>query len=159
MEALEPFYPERMASRILGAWRCGGAGWHCVVTCVRVCLPLCAQAWRGGRASHRPVHSLPARPMPAHARPRLAGMGDVVSLVEKVEGSIKEEEAAELTRKMMTGEWVGAGAMARGLWCGGRDAGWAPRRGRPPLSLRTPVALLRLLRLLRAHAAVLNPAR
>jgi signal recognition particle GTPase len=30
-------------------------------------------------------------------------MGDVVSLVEKAEGAIKEEEAAELTRKMMTG--------------------------------------------------------
>ncbi|EFN56751.1 hypothetical protein CHLNCDRAFT_48710 [Chlorella variabilis] len=48
MEALEPFFPERMASRILG-------------------------------------------------------MGDVVSLVEKAEGAIQAEEAAELTKKMMTG--------------------------------------------------------
>ncbi|PRW50902.1 Signal recognition particle 54 kDa chloroplastic isoform A [Chlorella sorokiniana] len=50
MEALEPFYPERMASRILG-------------------------------------------------------MGDVVSLVEKAEDAIQAEEAAELTKKMMTAKF------------------------------------------------------
>lgn len=32
-----------------------------------------------------------------------AGMGDVVSLVEKAEDAIQAEEAAELTKKMMTG--------------------------------------------------------
>ncbi|KAI3427161.1 hypothetical protein D9Q98_007098 [Chlorella vulgaris] len=50
MEALEPFYPERMASRILG-------------------------------------------------------MGDVVSLVEKAEDAIQADEAAELTKKMMTAKF------------------------------------------------------
>jgi signal recognition particle GTPase len=33
-------------------------------------------------------------------------MGDVVSLVEKAEGAFKEDEAAELAKKMMTGGWV-----------------------------------------------------
>ncbi len=31
-------------------------------------------------------------------------MGDVVTLVEKAEDAIKAEEAAELTKKMMTGD-------------------------------------------------------
>lgn len=35
--------------------------------------------------------------------PSPAGMGDVVSLVEKAEESIKAEEAEEMTRKLMTG--------------------------------------------------------
>lgn len=50
MDALEPFYPDRMASRILG-------------------------------------------------------MGDVVSLVEKAEEAIKEEEAAEMTKKIMSAKF------------------------------------------------------
>eukprot|EP00889_Picochlorum_renovo_P003991 jgi/Picre1/31021/NNA_006378.t2 len=50
MNAMEPFYPDRMASRILG-------------------------------------------------------MGDVVSLVEKAEAAIKEEEAAEMTKKIMSAKF------------------------------------------------------
>lgn len=50
MDAMEPFYPDRMASRILG-------------------------------------------------------MGDVVSLVEKAEEAIKEEEAAEMTKKIMSAKF------------------------------------------------------
>lgn len=50
MDAMEPFYPDRMASRILG-------------------------------------------------------MGDVVSLVEKAEAAIKEEEAAEMTKKIMSAKF------------------------------------------------------
>lgn len=50
MDALEPFYPDRMASRILG-------------------------------------------------------MGDVVTLVEKAEAAIKEEEAAEMTKKIMSAKF------------------------------------------------------
>ena len=42
-----------------------------------------------------------------------AGMGDVVSLVEKAEGAFKEDEAAELAKKMMTGGCVGF------CWSGG----------------------------------------
>lgn len=41
-------------------------------------------------------------------------MGDVVSLVEKAEDAIREEEAAELTKKMMTGAHWGW-AWGRGL--------------------------------------------
>lgn len=32
-----------------------------------------------------------------------AGMGDVLTLVEKAESMVKEEEAAALTKKMLTG--------------------------------------------------------
>ena len=42
-------------------------------------------------------------------------MGDVVSLVEKAEEAIQAEEAAELARRMMTGE-VGRSGAAGGQW-------------------------------------------
>ena len=44
-------------------------------------------------------------------------MGDVVSLVEKAEGAIQAEEAAELTKKMMTGGWIWVEAW---FYCGVR---------------------------------------
>lgn len=47
------------------------------------------------------------------------GMGDVVSLVEKAEDAIQADEAAELTKKMMTGGRVVAGREGgREGWCG-----------------------------------------
>jgi hypothetical protein len=59
-------------------------------------------------------------------------MGDVVSLVEKAEDAIQADEAAELTKKMMTGGRVVAGRQGGvGWWVDdgrkGRGVVWVPR--------------------------------
>lgn len=123
MEALEPFYPERMASRILGG-----------------CSPRPLPCTLCGRFASSPLVN-PTHPAHTRAPPlECTGMGDVVTLVEKAEDAIQAEEAAELTKKMMTGacfamlllvEGMLAGGMVQlrlaGEWCGMMQAGEAAK--------------------------------
>lgn len=72
--------------------------------------------WKGASGDvHGRLHSrLPT--VGEAAPPWAAGMGDVVTLVEKAEEAVNADEAAELAKRMMTGGWGGQAGHGGGGW-------------------------------------------
>jgi hypothetical protein len=112
MESLEPFYPERMAGRWAGG--VGGARLLRGMCCASV-ADLCWARSSLGSLTLPALHAPGCRPMPSpttHAttrppssRRRILGKGDMLTLFEKAQSSIKMEDAQKMQDRMMANKF------------------------------------------------------